>query len=293
MDRNDVCPLKVSINTKFLNSLQPEWSKYVTLTRQNKDLSDVEYDSLYDTLHVQASKEKRAAKNHDPLALIAHSNAYSSQSHAIDSEEDYQRANQAVIHDDRFDIQTKNADYGGNGNRNARRQNKNQVANAGNGQMLLAMKDEARGTLNEEENDFMLDNAYGDATLEELTTAVIMMTCIQPTNVNAETKPKYDAEAVSEVNASHINLISGMISKGVHEHTNHEKLKTVINTSNDDQIDSNIIFDNSYIKNNGRTVKHASNVHDQIFDIESLAYNVQREAENQQRLNIELKKQKE
>nr|GEW11385.1 hypothetical protein [Tanacetum cinerariifolium] len=33
-------------------------------------------------------------------------------------------------------------------------------------QMLLAMKDEARGTLNEEENDFMLDNAYGDETLE-------------------------------------------------------------------------------------------------------------------------------
>ncbi|GKF90083.1 hypothetical protein Tco_0264046 [Tanacetum coccineum] len=90
MDRNDVYPLKVSINTKFLNSLQPEWSKYVTLTHQNKDLSDVEYDSLYDTLlqfepHVQASKEKRAAKNHDPLALIAHSNAYSSQSHASPS----------------------------------------------------------------------------------------------------------------------------------------------------------------------------------------------------------------
>ncbi|GJX48101.1 hypothetical protein Tco_0273291 [Tanacetum coccineum] len=50
MDRNDIRPLKVSINTKFLNSLQPEWSKYVTLTRQNIDLSDVEYDSLYDTL---------------------------------------------------------------------------------------------------------------------------------------------------------------------------------------------------------------------------------------------------
>ncbi|GJX71988.1 hypothetical protein Tco_0309159 [Tanacetum coccineum] len=190
MDRNDVRPIKVSINTKFLNYLQPEWSKYVTLTRQNNDLSDVEYHSLYDTLlqfepHVQSS---RATKNHDPLTLIAHS----SQSHAspsyshslqpyyvthpssvVDSEEDYQsesqgdaqedkltttmmllaRAitqnfftstnnhlrtssntkNQAVIHDGRVDIQTKNVGYGGNGNRNAGRQNKNQTANAGNG----------------------------------------------------------------------------------------------------------------------------------------------------------------
>ncbi|GJX28186.1 hypothetical protein Tco_0236265 [Tanacetum coccineum] len=86
MDRNDVHPIKVSFNTKFLNSLQLEWSKYVTLIRQNKYLSDVEYDLLYDTLlqfepHVQASKAKRAAKNHGPLALIAHS----SQSHASPS----------------------------------------------------------------------------------------------------------------------------------------------------------------------------------------------------------------
>ncbi|GKA70211.1 hypothetical protein Tco_0776275 [Tanacetum coccineum] len=229
MDRNDVRPIKVSINTKFLNSLQPGWSKYDTLTRQNKYLSDVEYDLLYDTLqqfepHIQASKAKRAAKNHDPLALIAHS----SQSHAIpsyshspqpyyvthpssvvDSEEDYQREllgdvqedklttammNQAMINDDTVDIQTKNAGYGGNGNRNAGRQNRNQATNIVNGhyvrdclkpkvsdakyfreQMLLAMKNEAEGILNDEENDSMLDNAYGDETLEELTAAVIMM----------------------------------------------------------------------------------------------------------------------
>ncbi|GJS76975.1 hypothetical protein Tco_0726856 [Tanacetum coccineum] len=177
MDRNDVRPIKVSINTMFLNSLQPEWSKYVTLNRQNKNLSVVEYDALYDALlqfepHVQASKAKRAAKNHDPLALIAHSNAF-------DYEEDYQRELQGNAQEDKLtiammvDIQTKNACYCGNGNRNAGRQNRNQAANAGNGhyacdcpkpkvcdekyfreQMLLAMKDEAGGTINDEENDF-------------------------------------------------------------------------------------------------------------------------------------------
>ncbi|GJW77527.1 hypothetical protein Tco_0139209 [Tanacetum coccineum] len=45
--------------------------------------------TVYDSLvqfepHIQASKAKRAARNHDPLALIAHSNA-SSQSHASPS----------------------------------------------------------------------------------------------------------------------------------------------------------------------------------------------------------------
>nr|GEY08640.1 hypothetical protein [Tanacetum cinerariifolium] len=42
-------------------------------------------------------------------------------------------------------------------------------------QMLLEMKDIEKGTLNAEENDFMLDNTYGDDTLQKLTAAVIMM----------------------------------------------------------------------------------------------------------------------
>nr|GEW02439.1 Gag-Pol polyprotein [Tanacetum cinerariifolium] len=62
IDRNNFRPISVPINTKFLNCLQPEWNKYATM----------------------ASKSKRAARNHDLLALIAHSNA-SSQSHASPS----------------------------------------------------------------------------------------------------------------------------------------------------------------------------------------------------------------
>nr|GEX06308.1 RNA-directed DNA polymerase, eukaryota [Tanacetum cinerariifolium] len=50
----------------------------------------VSYDALYDSLvqfepHVLASKAKKATKTHDPLALIAYSNASSSQSHANSS----------------------------------------------------------------------------------------------------------------------------------------------------------------------------------------------------------------
>ncbi|GKA09339.1 hypothetical protein Tco_0688670 [Tanacetum coccineum] len=272
---------------------------------------------LYDSLvqfepHVQASKVKKAARNHDPLALIAHSNASLSQSHAnpsnshspqpyyvthhssvVDYEEDYQGELQGDSQEDKLttamivDIQTKNAGYGRNGNKNAGRQNKNQAFNAGNGltqndesnqiiqvrdamyfreQMLLAMKDEAGRNLKDEENDFMLNNAYGDDTLKELTAAV---------------------------NASHIDLINSMISKGVHEHKNHGKCKIVINTSIDDQIDSNIIFDDPYVENNGGSVEHDSTTHDQYHDVKILAYNIQKEAKIQKRLNDELKKQKE
>ncbi|GJV43419.1 hypothetical protein Tco_1427955 [Tanacetum coccineum] len=101
-------------------------------------------------------------------------------------------------------------------------------------------------------------------------------------NGNAETVPSYDAKAISKVNDS---------SK-VHEQMRHEKCKTIIQTSNDDQIDSNIIFDYPYVETNGGTSDHDSNDHDDYHKIQMLAYDVQREAENKKQLNNELKKQK-
>nr|GEY16050.1 hypothetical protein [Tanacetum cinerariifolium] len=90
MDHNNVRPIPVAINTKFLNCLQPEWSKYVTMVRYNQTGSVVSYDVLYDQLvqfepHVLASRAKKATNNHDHLALIAHSNAPSLHSHAKSS----------------------------------------------------------------------------------------------------------------------------------------------------------------------------------------------------------------
>ncbi|GJW85455.1 retrovirus-related pol polyprotein from transposon TNT 1-94 [Tanacetum coccineum] len=149
-------------------------------------------------------------------------------------------------------------------------------------QMLLAMKDEAGSNLKDGENDFMLDNSYGDETLEELTATVMMMDRIQPADGNAETVPSYDVKAVSEVNAS----------PKVDEQVSLVKRKTIIHTSDDDQINSNIIFDDPYVENNSGTSKHDSNAHEKYHEIQMLAYNVQREAENKKRLNNELKKQK-
>nr|GEV07696.1 hypothetical protein [Tanacetum cinerariifolium] len=90
IDHNNVRPFSVSINTKCLNYLQPEWSKYVTIVRYNQNGDNVSYDLLYEFLvqfkpHVVASKAKKVSKNHDPLALLAHSNSSSSQSNAYSS----------------------------------------------------------------------------------------------------------------------------------------------------------------------------------------------------------------
>nr|GEX14028.1 ribonuclease H-like domain-containing protein [Tanacetum cinerariifolium] len=74
--RNKIDLPTVTINTKFLNCLQPEWLKYVTNVRLVRDLTRVPYDDLFDYLQqyekiVIASNAKKLEKTHDPLALVA------------------------------------------------------------------------------------------------------------------------------------------------------------------------------------------------------------------------------
>ncbi|GKB80905.1 hypothetical protein Tco_0947800, partial [Tanacetum coccineum] len=70
------------VNTKFLNSLQPEWLKYVTQVRLAKKLTVDSFDDLFDYLSqfeklVNASRAKKLEKSHDPLALVAYTGSSS------------------------------------------------------------------------------------------------------------------------------------------------------------------------------------------------------------------------
>nr|GEY01891.1 hypothetical protein [Tanacetum cinerariifolium] len=70
---------KIASNLKFLNNLQPEWSRHVTIVHQTKDLHTADYTKLYDFLkynqkEVDELKAERFAKIQDPLALMANSN---------------------------------------------------------------------------------------------------------------------------------------------------------------------------------------------------------------------------
>ncbi|GKC91217.1 putative ribonuclease H-like domain-containing protein [Tanacetum coccineum] len=314
MDRNNVHPILVSINTKFLNCLQPEWSKCVTMVHHNQTGETVSYDMLYDSLvqfepHVLASKAKKAAKNQNPLALISYSNASSSQSHAsssyspqpyyvthpssvVDYEDEYQGELQGNSQKDKLTtammllaqaitqkFSTPTNNQNGNddinqiiqrvprtestpGKANVQCYNCNEKGHYARDCQKLRVCDA--------KNDFMLDTSNGEETMEELTTTVMLMARVQPADGNVETMPSYDAKAVSEVNA---------LSKG-HEQMHHEKRKIIIQTFDDDQIDSNFIFDDLYVENNSAMSDRDLNDHEKYHKIQMLAYDVQREAEN-------------
>ncbi|GJU28127.1 hypothetical protein Tco_1166748 [Tanacetum coccineum] len=67
--------LLMQVNTKFLNSLPPEWSKFVTDVKLVKDLHTTNFDQLHAyleqyELHVNEVRLMRE-RNQDPLALVA------------------------------------------------------------------------------------------------------------------------------------------------------------------------------------------------------------------------------
>nr|GEW41688.1 integrase, catalytic region, zinc finger, CCHC-type, peptidase aspartic, catalytic [Tanacetum cinerariifolium] len=79
LKRNKHFPEKIASNLKFLNNLQPEWSRHVTIVHQTKDLHTSDYTQLYDFLkynqkEVDDLKAERLARTQDPLALMATSN---------------------------------------------------------------------------------------------------------------------------------------------------------------------------------------------------------------------------
>ncbi|GKB88825.1 retrovirus-related pol polyprotein from transposon TNT 1-94 [Tanacetum coccineum] len=76
MIRNNLTVATMQVNVQFLQQLQPEWSKFVTIVKQQHKLDEVSYHKLLDILK-QYQKEfnelcaERMAKNANPLALIA------------------------------------------------------------------------------------------------------------------------------------------------------------------------------------------------------------------------------
>nr|GEX77457.1 hypothetical protein [Tanacetum cinerariifolium] len=50
LKRNKHFPEKIASNLKFLNNLQPEWNRHVTIVHQTKDLHTADYTQLYDFL---------------------------------------------------------------------------------------------------------------------------------------------------------------------------------------------------------------------------------------------------
>ncbi|GKC20736.1 hypothetical protein Tco_1022886, partial [Tanacetum coccineum] len=81
MVRSQLEVVTMQVNVQFFQKLQPEWSRFVTIVKQNQDLDTISYHKLFDILK-QYQKEvnkihaEKIAKNANPLALVTVAQQY-------------------------------------------------------------------------------------------------------------------------------------------------------------------------------------------------------------------------
>ncbi|GKE75583.1 retrovirus-related pol polyprotein from transposon TNT 1-94 [Tanacetum coccineum] len=140
-------------------------------------------------------------------------------------------------------------------------------------QMLLEKQDEAGVILTDEQNDFLFADASRMKEIEELSANICLMARIQPANNTSDDGPSYDSAFISEVQSSSINENKEQM------YPTHTKI--INSTIGDDQIDSNIIFDEPNGHVNSDSVEKDTHVPN-LYALEQLARNAYPEAEKQQ-----------
>nr|GEY87905.1 integrase, catalytic region, zinc finger, CCHC-type, peptidase aspartic, catalytic [Tanacetum cinerariifolium] len=76
MMRNNLTVAMMQVNVQFLQQLQPEWSRFVTIVKQQHKLDEVSYHKLFDILKqykkkVNKLRAEKLAREANPLALVA------------------------------------------------------------------------------------------------------------------------------------------------------------------------------------------------------------------------------
>ncbi|GJS07991.1 hypothetical protein Tco_0364787 [Tanacetum coccineum] len=82
LTRNNLQVTTMQVNVQFLQQLQPEWSRFVTIVKQSKEIDTISYHTLFDILkqyqnEVNDIRAERIAKSANPLALLVVAQPYS------------------------------------------------------------------------------------------------------------------------------------------------------------------------------------------------------------------------
>ncbi|GJU43856.1 hypothetical protein Tco_1201122 [Tanacetum coccineum] len=82
LTRNNLQVTTMQVNVQFLQQLQPEWSRFVTVVKKSKEIDTISYHILFNILkqyqnEVNDIRAERIAKSTNPLALLAAAQPYS------------------------------------------------------------------------------------------------------------------------------------------------------------------------------------------------------------------------
>ncbi|GJV34669.1 hypothetical protein Tco_1395069 [Tanacetum coccineum] len=103
------------------------------------------------------------------------------------------------------------------------------------------------------------------------------MARIQPANIDSDAGPSYDYAFLSEVQTPSTSYVNPLFAKDNQKQKYLAQPKIINKSISDDQIDSNIIFNEPNEDVNNGSVENDNNVQDS-YELEQLARNVYKEA---------------
>ncbi|GJS94431.1 integrase, catalytic region, zinc finger, CCHC-type containing protein [Tanacetum coccineum] len=198
LERNGNIFPKVTVNTKFLNCLQPEWLKYVTQVRLVKRLTEDTYDDLFDYL-----QQFRNWNFGDDGRNTRHSYV---------QEEVIEGTN---VQNDAGNIQELFE---------LRLQKLLQMFNA-------TTAEEAGAILTDEQNDFLFGNASRMEEIKELSANICLMARIQLTNFDSDAGPSYDSVFLSEVQTPSTNYVNPIFAKDKQDQKGDDEVEKILRDS--------------------------------------------------------------
>ncbi|GKA09872.1 hypothetical protein Tco_0689305 [Tanacetum coccineum] len=116
--------------------------------------------------------------------------------------------------------------------------------------------------------------------IKELSANICLMAKIQLANINSDAGPSYDFAFLSVVQTPSTSYVNPLFAKDNQEQRYSTQPKIINKSIGDDQIDSNIIFDEPNEDVNSGSVENDNNVQDS-YESEQLARNAYKEAEKQ------------
>ncbi|GKB12982.1 hypothetical protein Tco_0846905, partial [Tanacetum coccineum] len=228
--------------------------------RLAKRLTEDTYDDLFDYLQqieklVNASRAKKLEKSHDHLALVAYTGSSSRNTSpyyvthpalVVDFDDDYQGDAVQNTYDDPLTF----------------------------AMILLAQYRFKAGTL------VMMAEIQDVHMFKRKSLRVIMLVIVQSQEFEIQ-RPSYDSAFLSEVQTPSTSYVNPLFAKDKQEQKYLKQPKIINNTIGDDQINSNIIFDEPNEDVNRGIIEYDNNIQES-YELDQLARNAYKEAEKQQ-----------